>query len=63
MNDTDTIQNAFADYYRAALPRVMNTVLKDDTQLFKMYWDNESFRRQLSDLVFRLTYERPADAP
>lgn len=46
-----------------ALPRVMNTVLKDDTQLFKMYWDNESFRRQLSDLVFRLTYERPADAP
>ena len=46
-----------------ALPRVMNTVLKDDTQLFKMFWDNESFRRWLSDTVFRITYDRPASAP
>ncbi len=46
-----------------ALARVMNTVLKDDTQLFKMYSDDELFRRQLSDAVLRLTYERPAAAP
>jgi type I restriction enzyme R subunit len=46
-----------------ALPRVMNTVLKDDTQLFKMFWDNESFRRWLSDAVFRITYDRPASPP
>ena len=46
-----------------ALPRVMNTVLKDDTQLFKMFWDNESFRRWLSDAVFRITYDRPASGP
>jgi type I restriction enzyme R subunit len=46
-----------------ALPRVMNTVLKDDTQLFKMFWDNESFRRWLSDTVFRITYDQPASPP
>ena len=35
----------------------MNAVLKDDTELFKQFSDNESFRRWLSDSVFNLTYE------
>jgi type I restriction enzyme R subunit len=39
-----------------ALSRVMNSVLKDDTELFKQFSDNESFRRWLSDTVFNSTY-------
>lgn len=39
-----------------ALARVMTAVLKDDTELFKQFMDNESFRRWLADTVFRLTY-------
>jgi len=36
---------------------VMTAVLKDDTELFKQFSDNESFRRWLTDTVFELTYE------
>jgi type I restriction enzyme R subunit len=39
-----------------ALSRVMNSVLQDDTELFKQFSDNESFRRWLSDTVFNSTY-------
>ena len=49
-----------------ALARVMTAVLKDDTELFKQFSDNESFRRWLTDTVFRLTYDSPvirASAP
>jgi type I restriction enzyme R subunit len=49
-----------------ALARVMTAVLKDDTELFKQFSDNESFRRWLTDTVFRLTYDPPvirASAP
>lgn len=35
----------------------MTAVLKDDTELFKQFMDNESFRRRLTDLVFGVTYE------
>lgn len=35
----------------------MTTVLKDDTELFKQFMDNEGFRRWLTDTVFGLTYE------
>ena len=34
----------------------MTAVLRDDTQLFKMFSDDESFRRWLTDMVFGLTY-------
>lgn len=44
-----------------ALIRVMNAVLKDDTELFKQFSDNESFRRWLSDSVFSVTYK--SDSP
>lgn len=40
-----------------ALRRVMNFVLKDDTELFKQFSDNESFQRWLSDSVFSVTYK------
>ena len=49
-------QNARIEHDKA-LARVMNAVLKDDTELFKQFSDNESFRRWLSDTVFSVTYE------
>jgi len=52
-------QNARIEHDKA-LGRVMTAVLKDDTELFKQFMDNESFRRWLTDTVFALTYDRPA---
>jgi type I restriction enzyme, R subunit len=43
-----------------ALGRVMTAVLKDDTELFKQFSDNEGFRRWLTDTVFGITYESAA---
>ena len=51
-------QNARIEHDKA-LVRVMNAVLKDDTELFKQFSDNEGFRRWLSDTVFSVTYEEP----
>lgn len=51
-------QNARIEHDNA-LRRVMTAVLKDDTELFKQYSDNESFRRWLTDTVFGLTYSEP----
>jgi type I restriction enzyme, R subunit len=53
-------QNARIEHDKA-LQRVMNAVLKDDTELFKQFSDNESFRRWLSDTVFAVTYEERMD--
>ena len=41
-----------------ALRRVMTAVMKDDTELFKQFVDNEGFRRWMSDTVFGLAYEQ-----
>ena len=54
-------QNARIEHDKA-LVRVMNAVLKDDTELFKQFSDNEGFRRWLSDTVFAVTYEEPVRA-
>jgi type I restriction enzyme R subunit len=48
-------QNARIEHDRA-LARVMTALLKDDTQLFKRFSDDEGFRRWLTDTVFDLTY-------
>jgi len=48
-------QNARIEHDKA-LARVMTAVLKDDTELFKQFSDNDSFRRWLADAVFLLTY-------
>jgi type I restriction enzyme R subunit len=49
-------QNARIEHDNA-LQRVMTDLLNDDTELFKQFSDNESFRRWLADTVFGLTYE------
>jgi type I restriction enzyme R subunit len=48
-------QNARIEHDRA-LVRVMTSVMKDDTELFKQFMDNESFKRWMTDTVFGLTY-------
>ncbi len=48
-------QNARIEHDKA-LARVMTAILKDDTQLFKEFSDNEGFRRWLTDAVFTVTY-------
>ena len=45
-----------------ALVRVMTSVMKDDTELFKQFMDNDGFKRWMSDTVFGLAYDRPAGA-
>jgi type I restriction enzyme R subunit len=54
-------QNARIEHDKA-LARVMTGVLKDDTQLFKQFSDNEGFRKWLTDKVFALTYESSSSA-
>ena len=49
-------QNARIEHDRA-LRQVMLSIMKDDTQLFKMYMDNPDFSRWMKDKVFELTYE------
>jgi type I restriction enzyme R subunit len=38
-----------------ALARVMLSLLKDDTEIYKQFSDNESFRRFVTDMVYTLT--------
>ncbi len=52
-------QNARIEHDKA-LTRVVTALLKDDTELFKQFSDNDSFRRWLTDTVFALTYRPPA---
>ena len=54
-------ENARVEHGRALL-RVMTSVMKDDTELFKQFMDNESFKRWMTDRVFELACER-ASAP
>jgi type I restriction enzyme R subunit len=51
-------QNARIEF-EEALRRVMVSLLSDQTELFKQYSDNDSFRKWLSDTVFWLTYQPP----
>jgi type I restriction enzyme R subunit len=38
-----------------ALRKVMQSLLRDDTQTYKQFMENEAFRREVSDLVYELT--------
>ena len=49
-------QNAKIEHDKALL-RAVTSLLKDDTQFFKQFSDNDSFRRWVTDTVFALTYE------
>ena len=52
-------QNAKIEHDRA-LVRVMTAVMKDDTELFKQFMDNDGFKRWMTDTVFGLTYQAEA---
>ncbi len=43
-----------------ALLRVMTSLMKDDTELFKQYVDNAGFKRWMTDRVFELACEQAA---
>ena len=40
-----------------ALGRVMTSIMRDDTELFRQFVDNEGFRRWLGGVVFEVAYE------
>ena len=54
-------ENARIEHGKALL-RVMTSVMHDDTQLFKQFMDDPSFKRQLTDIVYALASEQ-ATAP
>lgn len=43
-----------------ALGKVMLGLVRDETQLFKEYSDNEDFKKWFEDAVFRSTYKKSA---
>ena len=52
-------QNARIEHDKA-LRKVMTDLLSDHTQLFKEFQDNDSFKKWLSDTIFRVTYDQPS---
>ena len=42
-----------------ALGKVMQILLKDDTQVYKQFVENESFRRFVGDMVYQLASQGP----
>ena len=55
------VANARIEHDRA-LARVMTSLMRDDTELFKQFMDNESFKRWMTDTVFTLACEQ-SEAP
>ena len=55
-------ENARVEHDKALLRVMTSVVMKDDTELFKQFMDNESFKRWLSDTVFRLAYVQAGEA-
>jgi len=53
-------QNARIEHDKALI-RVMTAILQDDTELFKQFSDNTSFRQWLRDKIFELTYEQATE--
>ncbi len=54
-------QNARIEHDRA-LEDAMSEYVADPIELFKQFSDNEAFRRELSEVIFALTYSRAAAA-
>ncbi len=52
-------ENARIEHDKALL-RVMTSVMKDDTELFKHYMDNPGFKRWVADTVFEIASEQAA---
>ena len=55
-------QNARIEHDKALL-RVMTSLMKDDTELFKQFMDNPGFRQWMSERSFGLAYERAGTPP
>lgn len=54
----DEVQDcAHPKKHNKALVCVMTAFMKDDTELFKQFMDDEGFKRWMRDTVFGLTYE------
>ena len=49
-------QNARIEHDKA-LARVIVSLMKDDTELFKQFSDNDGFKRWLTDTIFKMTYD------
>ena len=47
-----------ADVAYQALERVMTDVLNDDTELFKQFSNNDSFKSRLENMMFDVTYKQ-----
>ena len=54
-------ENARVEHDKA-LKRVMNSMMKDDTQLFKQFADNDGFKRWMTDTVHALSSVRTESA-
>ena len=52
-------QNAQIEHNRA-LEQVMRAIMEDETQLFKHFTDNATFKAWLQETVFKATYENPS---
>ena len=46
-----------------ALGKVMQILLKDDTQIYKQFVENESFRRFVGDMVYQMSSHTPLSSP
>jgi type I restriction enzyme, R subunit len=55
-NKNSDKQNARIEHDKA-LARVIISLMKDDTELFKQFSDNPEFKRWLADTVFGMTYQ------
>ena len=55
-------QNSDRQNARIEHDKALTRVMRDDTELFKQFVDNASFKRWLTDTVFSLAYE-PAGTP
>ena len=52
-------QNAQVEHNRA-LEKVMTSMMEDESQLFKLFTDNETFKSWLQEKVFEATYDNPS---
>jgi type I restriction enzyme R subunit len=60
LNAKKNTPNAAGIELDAALKRVVTPLFKDDTEFFKQFFQNESFKRFVTDMVLTLTSEEIA---
>ena len=53
-------QNARIEH-DSAMERVLASLLADNTELFKQFSDNPSFKKWLGDTIFGVTYQQQAE--